>query len=105
MGTPHAIAAPHGARRSRAWLGVALLVVGLLGHLLAAHAMGGSRIAYGHHTFGFFLILVVTGAMVAAVGWRYWRGRRDVLLLVIGALQALFGIAVYVAQLRASGAH
>ena len=105
MGTPTGTAVPNTARRTLAWLAVALLVVGLLGHLLAAHAMGGSRIAYGHHTFGFFLILVVTGAIVAAVGWRYWRGRRDVLLLVIGALQALFGIAVYVAQLRASGAH
>jgi len=99
MGTPHAIAAPRGASRSRAWLGLVLLVVGLAGHLLAARAMGGSRIAYGHHTFGFFLILAVTGGIVAATGWRYWRRRRDVMLLVIGAIQAFFGVVVYLSQL------
>lgn len=100
MGTPHAIAVAAPSSRGRIWLGVLLLVVGLLGHLLAAREIGGSRIAYTHHVFGFFLILVVTGAVVAVLGRRFWRGRHDVTLLIIGAIQALLGIVVYVEQLH-----
>ena len=77
-------------------LGIILLVVGLLGHVLAARAIGGSAIAYEHHIFGFFLILVVTGAVIALLGWRFWKGRRDVTLLIVGVVQALFGIWIYV---------
>jgi hypothetical protein len=84
----------------RTALGIILLVVGLLGHLLAAQAIGGSAMAYRHHIFGFFLILVVTGAIIAALGWRFWRGRRDITLLIIGAVQALFGVAIYVERFR-----
>jgi hypothetical protein len=77
-------------------LGIILIIVGLLGHLLAAHAIGGSAMAYRHHIFGFFLILLVTGAIIAGIGWRFWRGRRDITLLIIGTVQALFGAAIYV---------
>jgi hypothetical protein len=84
----------------RTALGIVLLVVGLLGHLLAAQAIGGSAMAYRHHIFGFFLILVVTGAIIAALGWRFWKGRRDITLLIIGAVQALFGVAIYVERFR-----
>ena len=83
-------------------LGILLLVVGLLGHLLAAHAIGGSAIAYQHHTFGFFLILVVTGAIIAGLGWRFWKGRRDVTLLIVGVVQALFGIWIYINRFNIS---
>jgi len=82
----------------RVWLGAVLLGAGLLGHLLAAHVMGGSSLAYTHHIFGFFLILVVTGATIAGLGWLFWRGRHDITVLIIGAVQALFGIAVYILQ-------
>lgn len=82
----------------RSALGVVLLVAGLLGHVLAARAIGGSSVAYQHHIFGFFLILLVTGAVIAAVGWRFWRGRRDVTVLLIGLVQALFGLFVYVGR-------
>jgi hypothetical protein len=81
-------------------LGVILLVVGLLGHLLAARAIGGSALAYQHHITGFFLILLVTGAIIAALGWRFWKGRRDITLLVVGVVQALFGIAIYAERFR-----
>ena len=77
------------------WLGVILLGVGLLGHLLAAQGIGGSSVAYTHHIFGFFLILIVTGALIAGLGWRFWKGRHDITLLIIGAVQALFGLLVY----------
>ncbi len=78
------------------------LGVGLLAHLYAAHAIGGSRIAYTHHVFGFVLILVVTGGILAGVGWRFWRSRSALLLLAIGVLQALLGLWVASAPLRAS---
>jgi RsiW-degrading membrane proteinase PrsW (M82 family) len=80
----------------RSALGVLLLCAGLLGHLLAARAIGGYYVAYRDHIFGFFLILLVTGAVIAALGWRFWRGRRDVTLLLIGLVQALFGLFIYV---------
>jgi hypothetical protein len=64
--------------------------------------MGGSRVAYSHHVFGFFLILVVTGAIIAAVGWRFWRSRPDITVLTVGAVQAVFGVLVAVDQIRAA---
>ena len=100
METPHATTPAHAVSRTRIWLGVLLLVVGLLGHLFAARAIGGYPLAYEHHVFGFFLILVVTGAVIAALGWRFWRGRHDVTLLVVGAVQALFGIVIYLRRFQ-----
>ncbi len=84
---------------------VALLVLGLSGHLYAAHAIAGSRVAYTHHVLGFLLILVVTGAIVAVLGRRAWRSRLDIPLLVIGLVQALFGLLVALNPARAAGVH
>jgi hypothetical protein len=91
------------ARRSSRmwiWFGALFLVLGLLGHLFAAQAIGGSRIAYTHHVFGFFVGLVVFGAVAAALGWRFWKHRPDITLLVVGVAQALFGLAVYIERFR-----
>jgi len=82
--------------RLRSWLGVILLGVGLLGHLLAARAIGGSPVAYRHHIVGFLGLSLVSGAIIAGLGWRFWRGRHDITLLILGALQALLGIVVYI---------
>jgi hypothetical protein len=83
-------------RNWRVWLGVVLLVVGFLGHFFAARAIGGYYIAYRDHIFGFFVILLVTGAIIALVGRRFWKGRRDITVLIIGVVQALFGIWIYI---------
>ncbi|HJU69934.1 MAG TPA: hypothetical protein VJ650_16970 [Gemmatimonadaceae bacterium] len=100
------IATTAGGRRSASrpwmWIGIVLLVLGLLGHLYAAYAMGGSRVAYTHHVVGFFLILVVTGAIIAALGWRFWRSRPDITVLTVGAVQALFGLLVALEPFRAA---
>jgi hypothetical protein len=85
------------------WLGVVLLVVGFLGHYFAARAIGGSYIAFRDHILGFFLILLVTGAIIALIGWRFWKGRRDITLLIIGIVQALFGIWVYIGRFNVHG--
>ena len=90
-------------RQQRIWLGVVLLVVGFLGHYFAARAIGGSYIAYRDHIFGFFAILLVTGAIIAGLGWRFWKGRRDITVLIIGMVQALFGIWVYIERFSVHG--
>jgi len=82
--------------RTRILLGVVLLVVGFFGHFFAARAIGGTTIAFRDHIFGFCLILVVTGAIIAGLAWRFWKGRNDITILVIGAVQALFGIYIYI---------
>jgi len=101
---------PHGIASARAtahplstWLGVLLLAVGFLGHYFAARAIGGTYIAYRDHILGFFFILVVTGAIVAVIGWRYWKGRKDITLLIIGAIQALLGVMVYMQRFSVHG--
>lgn len=85
------------------WLGVVLLVVGFLGHYFAARAIGGSYIAYRDHIFGFFVILLVTGAIIAGLGWRFWKERRDMTLFIVGLVQALLGIWVYMGRYGVHG--
>ena len=99
METPDAFATSGSASWTPKWLGAMLAVVGLLGHLLSARAIGGSRIAYTHHIEGFFLILVVTGVIIGVLGRLFWRKRPDVTVLTLGAVQAVLGIAVYVLTL------
>jgi hypothetical protein len=96
MDKPDALADAYTGSRGRIWLGVILLVLGFLGHFFAARAIGGSYVAFRDHIFGFFLILLVSGAIVAGLGWRFWRGRHDITVLIIGAVQALFGLVVYI---------
>jgi hypothetical protein len=103
------VASPHPmmdrAKVSQIWtsLGVLLLVVGFLGHYFAARAIGGSYIAYRDHIFGFFVILLVTGLIIAGLGWRFWKGRRDITLLIVGVVQALFGVWVYMERFSVHG--
>ena len=94
MGTRTTSDGPRPTSRLPVWGGVLLLGLGLLGHLYAAHAIGGSRTAYTHHVLGFALILLVTGGIIAGVGWRFWRSRSAITVLAIGAVQALLGLLV-----------
>jgi hypothetical protein len=91
------------ADRRLIWLGVLLLVVGFLGHFFAARAIGGTYIAFRDHIGGFFLILVVTGAIIALLGRLFWKGRNDITLFIIGVVQALFGIVVYIERFSVHG--
>ena len=77
------------------WLGVVLLAAGLSGHLFAAHAIGGHYIAYRDHIFGFVLLTLVAGLIVVPLGRRYWRGRHDITVLILGVVQAIIGFVIY----------
>jgi hypothetical protein len=87
--------APNVRSRARIWIGVLLLVAGLLGHLFAARAIGGSYVAYRDHISGFVLLSLVSGAVIAGLGWRFWKGRHDITLLILGVVQALVGFVIY----------
>lgn len=89
---------PTSAAQLLRWSGWLLLGLGLLGHLYAAYAMSGSRIAYVHHVLGFGLILLVTGGGVAALGRWLWRSRPALTLFLIGLVQAILGLWVALAE-------
>jgi hypothetical protein len=67
--------------------------------VLAARAMGGSRIAYFHHVLGFFIIATLTGLPLLGLARLFWRGRHRVTLVAFAAVQALLGLAAYADQL------
>ena len=83
--------------------GVVLLVGGLLGHVLAAQAIGGTRLAYRDHLLGFVGLTVVTGAIIAGIGSRFWKGRRDITVFILGAVQAIIGLLVYIQRFSVHG--
>ncbi len=95
MATSNAVPVTRRQNQSWIWLGAVLTVVGFLGHFFAARAIGGYAIAYRDHIFGFFLILAVTGVIIALLGRFFWRDRRDVTILAIGVVQALVGFVIY----------
>jgi hypothetical protein len=86
-----------------AWLGAVLLVAGFLGHFFAARAIGGTYIAYRDHMFGFVGLTLVSIAIVGLLGMRFWKGRGDVTLLIVGVLQALIGLEVYINRFSVHG--
>ena len=95
MEGPRPLTVPDVRSRSRGWIGLLLLAAGLLGHLLAAQAIGGSYVAYRDHILGFLILSLVSGAVIAGLGWRFWRGRHDITLLILGVVQALLGLVIY----------
>ena len=84
-------------------IGAVLLAVGLLCHLLAAQAIGGTFIAYRDHIGGFVILCLVPGAILAGLGWRFWKGRHDITLAALGLLQTLLGIWVYIERFSVHG--
>jgi hypothetical protein len=95
METPRVFATSRRVSRRRTWLGIALIALGLLGHLLVERSISGRAMAYGYHIFAFLLLLLASGAIVAGVGRLFWRGRHDITLVVIGAVQVLFALLTY----------
>lgn len=85
------------------WLGVILLVAGFLGHFFAARAIGGTYIAYRDHIFGFVLLTVVSAVIVGLIGKFWWKGRHDITLLIVGVLQTIIGIMIYINRFAVHG--
>lgn len=103
MSTMSAAAPPAPTRRLFIWLGVILTVIGLLGHVFAARAIGGTHLAYHDHLLGFVGIGAVTGVIIGSLGWFFWRGRPDITLLAFGAVQAIAGILIYIERFHVHG--
>jgi hypothetical protein len=85
------------------WLGLALLFAGFMGHVLAAQAIGGSHLAYRDHLAGFAGLTVISGAIVAGLGWKFWPGRHDITVFIIGVVQAAIGLLVYIQRFHVHG--
>jgi hypothetical protein len=96
-------AATRSTRRARVLLGWVLLGLGLLGHLLAARAIGGTHVAFRDHIAGFVILSVVSAVIIGGLGWRFWRGRRDITLVAVGAVQAILGFVVYLQRFHVHG--
>jgi hypothetical protein len=79
---------------SKRWLGAALLVAGLTGHLVSAYSIRANPRAFPDHLAGFFGIAAVTGVIIAALGWFFWRSRRDITWLIFCSVQAIIGLVV-----------
>jgi hypothetical protein len=77
------------------WLGLTLLVAGFFGHFFAAMALGPGLNAWRDHMLGFAGLTVISALIVGTIGWRFWRGRRDITLLIVGVIQLVIGIMVY----------
>lgn len=103
MGTLHTTDGADATRRTFTAIGVVLLLVGLLEHLISARAIGGSYIAFRDHIFGFVLITIVFGAVIFGLGWRFWKGRRDISILLLGVVNVLLGFYVYLQRFRMHG--
>ena len=82
--------------RAFSWFGALLVLFGFLCHYLSARAIGATYVAFRDHIGGFLLILIVTAPIIVLLGRRFWRGRRDITWLIVGTVQALFGIFVYI---------
>jgi hypothetical protein len=103
MGTSNATVASHATRRAWSAIGVVLLALGLLAHVLAAKAIGGTHLAYRDHLLGFVLITVVAGAIIFGAGMRFWKGRYDISLLLLGGVNAIVGLLVYIQRFHVHG--
>jgi len=86
--------APARIPSTQIWLGVTLLVLGLCGHLVSAYIIRMNPLAYPDHLKGFVFIAVVTGLLIAALGWFFWRRRPAITWLVWCATQTVMGVIV-----------
>jgi hypothetical protein len=85
------------------WLGAVFLIVGFLAHYFAARAIGGTYIAFRDHLLGFVVLTIVSAIIVGLIGYRFWKGRSDISLLIVGVIQAAIGAYVYINRFSVHG--
>jgi uncharacterized membrane protein (UPF0136 family) len=77
--------------------------VGFLGHYFAARAIGGSYIAFRDHLGGFVMLTVVSALVVWGLSLRFFKGRSDMVILLVGIVQALLGVYIYMNRFSVHG--
>jgi len=103
MGAAEPVITRDSGYRIRVWLGVALIFAGLMGHVLAAQAIGGTHVAFRDHLVGFVGSTLIFGLIIAAIGWRFWKGRHDITILATGVVTAALGLYVYIERFSIHG--
>jgi hypothetical protein len=91
------------SRRRLLLIGGILLAAALLGHLLAAQAIGGSFVAYRDHIGGFLVLTLASGLLALGLSRLFWRGRPEITVLGVGAVQAMIGVYVYIERFSVHG--
>ncbi|HZE09135.1 MAG TPA: hypothetical protein VE110_10325 [Gemmatimonadaceae bacterium] len=78
------------------WLGIILLIAGFFGHVSAARAIGGTHVAWRDHMIGFTGATILSALIVGAIGSFLWKGRKDITVLIVGALGFALGLVVFI---------
>jgi hypothetical protein len=77
--------------------------VGFLGHFFAARAIGGSYVAFRDHIGGFVGLTLVSALVVWGLSLRFFKGRTDMVILLVGIVQALLGVYIYINRFSVHG--
>ena len=102
MTSASSVTPPTESSRSLLWLGVVLLIVGFFCHFFAAP---DRRVLHRvpRPSLGFVLLTVVSGLIVWALGLRFWKRRYDVTIFIVGVIQAVLGVLVYIQRFHVHG--
>jgi hypothetical protein len=78
-------------------------VVGFLGHYFAARAIGGTYVAFRDHIGGFVVLTLISALIIWSLSLRFFKGRTDMVVLLVGIVQALLGVFVYINRFSVHG--
>jgi len=77
--------------------------VGFLGHYFAARAIGGTYIAFRDHLGGFVVLTLISALIIRSLSLRFFKGRTDMVVLLVGIVQAMLGVFVYINRFSVHG--
>ena len=76
-------------------LGALFLALGLGGHLASAHEIDMLPHAFRDHIAGFIILTAGAAVILLVLERFFWRGRRDITVLVLGIVQLVLGAAIF----------